>query len=358
MHPRTGVCLAGLLILSTACTTPGLEYSARLMPDNFATTDHRDVAVERFAGPAGGWYAGQFEAMLLQTEFDGAPWFNVTASHSDTLRLKPSGVYSGEIDVVDHDWQEYHRTVSKCIEWDGLFDCETRVDVEEICYSESVDIVVAPQLIDIDSGEIVFSGQYSGRAHEKECFETGVYDGAYNKRIKRKRAHHTAGHLGFGLGFPGFSAPAHLVREALSDTLHPIRKDIAPRNARVKARFMTTALDPVAKADVRFQQALDISRDEPLTSCALWAELANEYTDAPAVAFNNGVCAEASHKYTDAQALYAKASELTANFGDAGSSAYEMTLKQLRKLSDQRYGLEAIKALTGEAQSEPADATS
>lgn len=358
MRLKHGASLASLFILSAACTTPGLEYTARLMPENFAATEHRDVAVEPFAGPAGVWYAGQFEVMLLQTEFDAAPWFTVISSASDISAPAPSGLYSGHIQIVDYAWDERHRSVSKCIEWDGLFDCETRVDVEEICFSEAVEVAVEPRLISIATGEIVFSGQYSGRAEDQDCFETGVYDGIYNKRLKRKRRRHTLAYSGPALGLPGVSAPAHLVREALRDTLRPIRKDIAPRNARIKARFMTHALDTEVRADLRFEQALALSKDDPQSACALWAAMIQDYDSAPAVLYNHGVCAEADHKFAAAQALYAQASGLMLQYGEAGKSAHDMTVKSLRKLSDQRYGLEAIEALTGERLAAPGEGTS
>ena len=86
--------LVSILAFSTACTSPGLNYTAKLMPENIEATTHREVAVERFSGPAGGWYATQFETLLLNTQFDNAPWFTVVADLDPVAPIAPSGIYS------------------------------------------------------------------------------------------------------------------------------------------------------------------------------------------------------------------------------------------------------------------------
>ena len=333
------------LIGAAACTTPGINYEARLMPDSVAAAETRTVQVDRFRGPGGGWYARQFESMIANTIFDGAPWFTLADFSYGVPGDTPAGTYTGHTDIDSYDWHEYHRTTSKCIEWDGLFDCETRVDVEELCVEETVRVSVHPRLIDADTGEVVFSGAYGGDAGRESCYETGVYDGHFNKRLKRKRSHH--GLSGFhSIGFAGLDAPAELVREALFETLRPIRNDIAPRNATVRATFITEALDPVVRADPRFEQALEISSKDPFTSCAMWTGMAEEYPESPAVIHNLGACAEASSDFQAAQGHYAKASELSVRFSADGVTAGSEFLKALRKLSDQRVGLEIIDELT------------
>eukprot|EP00903_Cladosiphon_okamuranus_P003245 g3243.t1 len=330
---------------AAACTTPGISYEARLMPESLAAAETRTVQVDQFRGPAGGWYAAQFESMLASTQFDGQPWFTLADFSYGVPGDTPAGTYSGHIDVDDYDWHEYHRTTSKCIEWDGLFDCETRVDVEELCVEERVSVSVHPRLVDADTGEVVFSGAYGGEAGEEHCYETGVYDGEFNKKLRKKRRRH--GLSGYNsIGFGGFSAPAGLVRAALRDTLRPIREDIAPRNAYVRANFITEALDPVARADVRFEQALEMSKKDPFSACALWTGMAEEYPTAPAVIYNLGVCSEATSDFSTAQGHYAKAAELSAQYSADGVTAGDKFLGALRKLSTYRADLEVLDELT------------
>ncbi|MEM9571938.1 MAG: hypothetical protein AAF996_10745 [Pseudomonadota bacterium] len=344
---------------AAACTTPGINYEARLMPESLAAAETRTVQVDRFRGPAGGWYARQFESMILNTVFDGQAWFTLADFSYGVPGDTPAGTYSGHVDIDDYSWHEYHRTTSKCIEWDGLFDCETRVDVEELCVEETVSVSVHPRLVDADTGEVVFSGAYGGDSSRESCFETGVYDGAFNKRLKRKRRHH--GLSGYNsIGFAGLDAPADLVRDALFETLRPIRRDIAPRNATVRATFVTDALDPMVRADPRFEQALDLSSKDPFASCAMWTGMAEEYPAAPAVMHNLGACAEATSDFQTAQGHYAKAAELSVQYSADGVTAGTDFLRALRKLSNQRSDLEVLEELTApwmpveESEEEPA----
>lgn len=344
---------------AAACTTPGINYEARLMPESLAAAETRTVQVDRFRGPAGGWYASQFESMILNTVFDGQAWFTLADFSYGVPGDTPAGTYTGRVDIDDYSWDEYHRTTSKCIEWDGLFDCETRVDVEELCVVESVSVSAHPRLVDADTGEVIFSGAYGGNSSRESCFETGVYDGAFNKRLKRKRRHH--GLSGYNsIGFAGLDAPADLVRNALYKTLRPIRQDIAPRNATVRATFVTEALDPMVRADPRFEQALDLSSKDPFASCALWTGMAEEYPTAPAVMHNLGACAEATSDFQTAQGHYAKAAELSVQYSADGVTAGADFLHALRKLSNQRSDLEVLEELTApwmpveEPEQEPA----
>ncbi len=315
------------------------------MPQSVEAAETRTVQVDRFRGPAGRWYGRQFEAMLANTVFDGAAWFTLADFSYGVPGDTPAGTYTGHVDIDSYDWNEYHRTTSKCIDWDGLFDCETRVDVEELCVEERVHVSVHPRLVDADTGKVVFTGSYGGNSGRENCYETGVYDGAFDKKLKRKRRHH--GLSGFdSLSFAGLDAPADLVREALYQTLRPIRNDIAPRNATVRATFITEALDPVARADPRFKQALDISSKDPFASCAMWTGMAEEYPEAPAVIHNLGACAEATSDFQGAQGHYAKAAELSVRFSTDGITAGGDFLKALRKLSGQRADLELLEELT------------
>lgn len=329
---------------AAACTTPGINYEARLMPESLAAAETRTVQVDRFQGPAGRWYARQFEAMIANTVFDGQQWFTLADFSYGVPGDTPAGTYTGHVDIDNYDWSEYHRTTSKCVEWDGLFDCETRVDVEELCVEERVSVSAHPRLVDADTGEVVFSGSYGGSSSRENCFETGYYDGEFNKKLKKKRRRH--GLAGYhSLGFAGLDAPADLVRDALFETLGPIRRDIAPRNATVRAVFVTEALDPVVRADPRFQQALDRSSKDPFGSCAMWTGMAEEYPEAPAVIHNVGACSEATSDFQAAQGHYAKAAELSVQYSADGVTAGAAFLKALRKLSNQRADLEVLEEL-------------
>lgn len=331
---------AGSIIALAACSTPGIKYEARLMPASLDAAATRNVAVERFSGPGSRWYTNRFQAMLANTVFDGEPWFRM-AAYADSDPKVQSGIYGGDIDIIDYSaWDDY-RTRTKCVKWDGLFDCETRAEVEEICYHERVRVAVTPRLIEIGTGELLFTDTYYGDASSTICEELGIVGehGRGNRRGKRQDR----------VGFSPFGAqPSRdLVLEALSDTFGPIRRDIAPRNALVKAKFMDKALDPVVAADARFEEAVKLGLKNPAQSCTLWQSLAATYPNAPAVIHNNGACAEASQKFGDAQALYAQAADLSLAFSDDGRTVAKPIRSALEAISNQRFDLERLDDLTG-----------
>ncbi|MEL6829815.1 MAG: hypothetical protein AAFO63_06735 [Pseudomonadota bacterium] len=317
----SGCLLATIL---AGCTTPGVSYQTRLMPASEAAAATRDVAVERFYGPAGGWYAREFEAMLANATLDGQSWFRL-ADYAYAPK-GPVGIYSGDIDVVSHTFEDYTRTVSKCVEWDGLFDCETRVDVDEYCTREHLEVSVNPRLIDSVSGTVLFSSVYRGSASEKICDEHG-YPGYGGFGYKRK-----TGLFGIGKFLPN----SGLLYDALADTLHPIRIDIAPRNGTVKAVFVKEAVDPVVRADPRFEQAVKAGKDNPVFSCLTWEDLYAQYQTAPAVTHNHAACLEASGDLATAQRLFAQASETATGYVVEKDAARVFT-RSLQRVSNQRY---------------------
>ena len=342
---KTVLASAVSLAALSACSTPGIEYEARLMPANLDAAATRNVAVEPFSGPGSRWYTRQFESMLINTVFDGQPWFSM-AAYADPDPNIQSGIYGGVIDIVDYNaWDEY-RVVKKCIEWDGLFDCETRAEVEEICFHDEIEVAVTPRLIELGTGDILFNETYYGDASSTVCEELGIVGEKYDRHRKSKYRHHD-------FGFLGLSAPRDLIIEALSDTLAPIRRDIAPRNAIVKAEFIKEAYDPVVAADLRFEQAVDLGLKSPAASCTLWQSLAEAYPKSPAVIHNNGACAEASQQFGDAQALYAQAADLSLAFSGDGQTVAKPIRKALEAISSQRFGLEVLEDITGEPTGDP-----
>jgi hypothetical protein len=329
------IALAGPLVVLAACATPGIDYEARLMPASADAAATRTVQVDGFRGPGGRWYTDRFEAMLANTVFDGAPWFQIASLGYAGPDSRPVGTYTGSVSIESYTLDERYRTVKKCVEWDGLFDCETRAEVEEFCTDERVTVSVTPRLIDAMTGELVFSNTYFGDSSYEQCHETGRINGHGDKHSRR--GHGGGRHHGFGALTP----PRDLILDALSETLRPIRNDIAPRNATVRATFVTEAIDPIVRADPRFEQAVKLGRKDPFTSCDLWSAMATEYPEAPAVTHNMGACAEASNDFQAAQGLYAKAAELTSAF-DSGHDGVKRIMKSLREISAQRFDLEAL----------------
>lgn len=340
---RTLVTTSLAVLSLAACATPGVEYDARIMPENADAAATRYVSIGGFSGPASGWYESRFEAMLGNATFDGEPWFRLAGymdPEADTAN-EPSGIYSGDIRVVDYHTYEETRFEKKCIEWDGLFDCETRAEVELICLHEEVEVEVSPFLVSRQTGQTLFSGSYGGESSEENCEETGYIVGHKGKPGRHGFGHYSSGFRGFG-GRP----PRHMIESALLETLPQIRRDIAPRNARVKVDFVADAIDPVAKADPLFEQAIKASRNDAGVSCMMFLSLAEAYPEAPAVLYNQAVCSQAEGRFSDAHGQFAQAAEYSANFNTKGTGPLKKFREALENLSYERQGLEIIEDLS------------
>lgn len=331
---KHSIMLAGLGALA-ACSTPGIDYSAAVVPPHTAAVETRSVDVGRFDGPGGNWFAGQFEAMLVNATFNGQPWFKI-ARYSDGYvpEGQRAGIYEGITNIESYEAEEYTRTVSKCVEWDGLFDCEHREDVEEVCLREEVDVSVTPRLIEYGTGRILFSQTYYGSDSHESCDEVYWHG--------RRGKHHKGGYS-YGL-IGGVQPPRDMVVNALSDTLHTIRNDIAPRNTTARATFVDEALDPMLAADPRFEQAVKAGRDAPYQSCATWRTLKDQYPNAPAVTHNLGACYESSGDFLGAHSLYAEAAEQSAAMSGTGQPQKDYS-QSLARMSSYRTGLQLLDRL-------------
>lgn len=333
---RTAFALTGLATLA-ACSTPGIDYATTIVPPHTAAVETRIVDVGRFDGPGGNWYAGRFEATLASATLDGAPWFSI-ARYSDGYvpEGQRAGIYEGVTNIESYEAEEYTQTVSKCVEWDGLFDCEHRHDVEELCLREEVDVSVTPRLIEYGTGRVLFSETYYGSSSHESCDE--VY-------YRGRRGKYHQGGWSYGM-IGGVEPPRDMVVDALADTIHQVRNDIAPRNSTARATFVDEAVDPIVRADPRFEQAVKAGRKEPFYSCQVWRDLKLQYPNAPAVTHNLGACYESTGDFLGAHSLYAEAAEQSAAVSGTGTPQREFA-EALARMSSYRTGLELLDRLVG-----------
>lgn len=322
-----------------ACQSPGLSYDARLPAGDVNASSYRHVAVDGFRGPEGGWYSARFEQMLIDASLDGRRWFTVSGPGAPPGAV--TGVYSGWIRIDDVNVYDYTKEDTKCVEWDGLFDCETRINIEKICYETRVEVSVTPRLVDTANGDVAYSRTYAGEAEDTECFEHRVI-GEDRKSHRLKRGHYP----GTTFGWQGDYMTPELVREALGDTFSAIRRDIAPRNATARAPLIAEPVDPEAGADPAFAQAVEAARSgDVFRSCSIWEGLHAAYPQAPGVMHNLGACAEASGNYERAQALYAGAVDKARGPFSSGKAIAPL-LESLERISGRRQGETVIEALT------------
>ena len=330
--------MTAMLLGVTACATPNLEYTARVPAGAPEVSEYPTVAVDRFRGPEGYWYADAFERMVSDARFDGDAWFYLATSYA-----YPDAVFRGDIDILWLDERHERHVVSRCVEWDGLFDCERRRDVVEHCVYYDVQVSAVPELVDQQTGRVVWRERYPASASDAVCRDVGFVEDVHHGPWERGSHRYPWNSHGYGFGGDvyGNYVVDNLVREALEDTLAPIRRDIAPMNVRARARLIHEALDPVVAADPRLEQALEAARDDNVSgSCALWSALAADYPDAPGVKFNTGACLEAAGDYDGAQAVYAEVGRMPVELPDLVSSA-------LRQIEARRMGEAELDRLLG-----------
>ncbi|MEM7767371.1 MAG: hypothetical protein AAF253_07775 [Pseudomonadota bacterium] len=329
-----------------ACSTPGLHYQARNVAGVPDAAAYRTVSVGYFSGPEGDWYTSAFESMLLNADFDGGPWFIV--HNPGAPRGTYGGRYSGHVDIIDVRVDEYTRSEKKCVEWDGLFDCEHRAEVLQACIDVDVDVSVTAKLVDIDDGAIIFQNAYHGRSDEHDCDDVKIISGKYAG--KRKRGYGPFGHFHDRFGSPSGYLTHDLVQEALRETLSAIRLDIAPYNSNAKAPLLAEAIDPEVRADPRFAQAIAAAEEGDLDGgCRTWDVLLAAYPAAPGVRHNAGACAEAAGDLPRAQALYAEAVDGMAMFRRDGA-AFDTLVAALNRISAVRNSDAQLSNLAGAAE--------
>ncbi|MEL6257813.1 MAG: hypothetical protein AAFQ67_01995 [Pseudomonadota bacterium] len=357
---------AGLAFAScAACATPGIDYVADIAPGNPAAASYTNVAVDQFQGPYAGWYGDRFRAMLVNAEFDGAPWFQVGLFGGQS---NVNGVFGGYLELSPVEAYETYSYHTRCVLRDDDKTCVTRERIEEVCVRFSASVAASPQLVDKDNLRVVHDATYTASRSRSVCGQTGyvevfsVVDGEAIPHKKKGRRGRTRRHRA-GSGYPFhyglYRHPAYLpdpddvvdglYRDALEDTVWQARRDLAPYNQVRRANFVSKAVDPALAADPRFGLALDAAKQgDAQTSCAYWRDLSLQYADAPAATHNSGACSEALGDYEGAQALYAKAAELSR---DDGVQPLDRTLQALSRISQRRVDNRVIDSLVEDPSS-------
>lgn len=279
-----------------ACQTPGYEYQARMAPNIPIAAEYRDVMVGEFHGPAGYVAEAEFAAMIEQVTLDGDYWFTIPSG-------EPMGLYEGRVDIDSWEQETRFEREKRCVEYDGLFDCEHRAIVETECQEQTVEVVVTANLIDYSGNYVVFSRQHTGSANRETCIDVAEYpDDGQETGVWRDPLHSS---------YDPYDAPIGMVEDATIEAVRRFRQDIAPYYQTLRAEIITEGITPQEEGDPRFAAAVKATRrGEIMGACAQWDELGREMPQAPAVLHNLGACAEARGDMATAQLRYARAAEI------------------------------------------------
>ncbi len=315
-----------------ACQSPGYDYTARMAPARPEAASFRDVEIGRFDGPSGVVVEQTFRGMISDTQLDGQPWFQITAN-------APQGIYEGAVRVTRFEVERRHRLEKKCVEYDGLFDCETRGFVEQVCDTERADVEVALSLIDNRSGRHVFTETRDGDSSEQDC------------RDLREVPDRGQSEGEFGpvetIVLSAYDAPPELTDEAAIEAVAKFREVIAPYNQTVRAVIMDKGVTPEEANDGRFAAAVAATKSgNALSACADWEALAKMWPNGPATLHNLGACAEARGDLAEAQVLYGKAAEVIAKMPGLKDNQRKPIFEALARVSGRRVDGELIERVT------------
>lgn len=326
-------------VLAAACATPGYDYQARIAPTFPQAAEYRDVMVGEFRGPAGYVAEEEFAAMLDQIVIDGEYWFTDPYGN-------PAGTYSGRVDIDSWEAETRFERKKRCVEYDGLFDCERRAVVETECREETVEVVVTAELIDQRTGRLVLRQEQLGGASRESCIDVAEYP--YN---------------GEELGVWGepryssydpYNAPIGMVEDATIEAVHRFRNDIAPYYQTMRAEIMTEGLTPEAQNDPRFAAAVKATKDGNfMGACAQWDELGREWTQSPAILHNLGACAEARGDMATAQMRYARAAELAQSIPLLEDKKAKSIFTALERVSGRRMDDQLINSILHPEETAP-----
>lgn len=324
------------LAILGGCVTPGFDYTASIAPGNPEAATYRTVAVDRFQGPLGDWYAEQFEDMLQTATFENQAWFDVALFSGQS---NANGTYYGSVEISRPDVSEHLSYHSVCVERDEeTKKCITKKDVERVCLRYSIAVRATPVLVDIRSEQVVHQVTYSASDSEQECFDTGrvIYrargEARNGGRNRRQFAYDNYSRPGYRLGSDHIID--RITASALRDTVWQARRDIAPYNRESRARVLTKTERPDVGGDPRFAEAVSSVRaGQYLKACSLFTTLNADYPDAPSVLHNLGACAEAGGNAADAQGFYAEA---VSSAQLLGAEPARRVLQALDRVSDMR----------------------
>ncbi len=289
--------LLGALGAAAACQTPGYDYAARSAPNFTEALNYTDVAAGRFRGPAGDVAEAEFQALIDNTSLQGAPWFAVIDPD------RPQGIYEGEVQIAAFNRETSFKRERRCGKYSGLFDCERHVVIEMHCPKDTVNVTVRATLVDLATGQPVFTSEHGGATEREDCYDVAEYPdtdqstGPFGDVIQEP--------------LPLWDAPIGMIADAVAAAIPGFRRDIAPYLTTLRAEIVEKPLVHEEAGDPRFAAAVKATRrGEFIGACAQWQELARAYPKAPGILHNLAACTEARGDLEQAHLLYAQAAEI------------------------------------------------
>ncbi|HUW36003.1 MAG TPA: hypothetical protein VMV91_01625 [Rhodocyclaceae bacterium] len=293
LRPNRLLALAAAFACAGCATT--VNVAGRFPARNQAAADLRRVAIAGFRGGGGNEFAAALETELASAQFDGKPYFTLLGGGAsngvDAISAREygrsvgaAGVYFGLIrEQAKGEPQQMERT--QCARWDNLV-CKQWYKVPVTCELRTVTVTVTPRLLNVATGEIVYTANKAGQEQTTWC--------------------------------PGVARKSEgtMIAEIQRGILRDIRMDVAPNVQIVHAEVMDDASNLNDTMSASFEEAVkQMKAGDAQQACTAWSKIRGADSSHMPTIFNLGVCAETAGHYKEALDLYNQAGDLLAHSG-------------------------------------------
>lgn len=272
----------------------------------------RTVSVMPLSGPEGDQFAGELEGVIGSIRIKGENFFTLVDRRSlnnviSEMKLMQSGladqatavrigkligaqgIYTGTVTAATWNDSHYSASRSKCIERQRedrgsvkKGECIRWWNYEVPCVKRTASFAFTPKLVEVETGRVAFSANYSGSAESSGCQD----------------------------GTPA-SGGQELLTKAKDTAKKDFRQSIAPYYVVREVKLMDST-DGITSSEAKdkLKNGIDYAEKRLERACELWKEADRQSPGSVALTYDLGVCAESAGDLDAAQAFYTKADNL------------------------------------------------
>lgn len=309
-----------------ACAKPTTMVQQQRPAASSEAAAIRSIAVAPFSGRKGRMVARWLAAELDDAQVDGRPYFQLKRPASGTRppvdlhsaialgrRLDVAGVYTGDVVGLGAETRRYSEERTKCVSRNDDGDCLRWRDYRVTCRQRTASAVIAPRLVDVGSGQVVYSRKHESHVQRKGCEDEGPLPGE-----------------------------DELAAAALRQVIRDVREDVAPYVETLRVPVRPAPEDLEDQAAERFEVAYDFMKEgDADRACRRWEDLELEGHADPNLSYNLAICDE---RVGNIRSALSRVREAIATLDDVdedflkAEDRYEQLLNERQTLSQQLTG--------------------
>ena len=295
-------------IFFISCAAPKIKISMLVPAKAHEAATLRRIAVLPFSGQDGYQVSAEVEALLVNIQVDGKPYFRVIDRISIKKILKEhflhmsglvdektavnvgklvgaEGIISGTISKNIIEDKSFFETHSKCLAWNDKGRCVKRGKHKVRCIERDVYFSFTPKIIRVTTGEIVASKSLSGHSYDKVCRDSEFSP----KDI------------------------TEMLASAKLQALNKLRVLITPNYKNVEITLLDKDdTKPPSEVKEKIARGIDWAKQDRMDrACELWHDAYKLHPEGYAIHYLLGVCAETTGRSQKALSYYEKADKTT-----------------------------------------------